>query len=332
MKAAVVERPRIIVVKDVPKPMCDDYSIIVKVCKAAICNHSDVALWEGKWPPVKDFWEPSDYPFILGHEFSGEIVEIGAKVKEIYPELKLGDRICEWTWCGGFAEYVRIDVRKVCIAKLPENISYEEGALLELAGGSTMVCAYDCFRPAYRVLIMGCGPAGLCLIQHAKNLRAEVAATDLYDSRLKLARKLGASAVYNASEYGPAELAEVIKRDFGEVDVVVDTAGAKSAVTTGIEALRYRGEYIIFAHPTGGVPVPFKRISEKKIIIRSFDASRERRIKLLALAAKQVSEGKLDLKSLISHRLPLAKVEEGLKLCKDKPSEVVKIVIDISKE
>ena len=94
--------------------------------------------------------------------------------------------------------------------------------------------------------------------------------------------------------------------------------------------MKFKGEYIIFAHPTGGVPIPFKRISEKKIVIRSFDASREKRIKLLALAAKQVSEKRLDLKSLISHRLPLAKIEEGLRLCRDKPSEVVKIVIDIS--
>jgi len=110
VKAAVVERPGVIVVKDVPRPKLEsDYDIIVRVRKASICRHPDYELWQGLRPPAKGGWEPADYPFILGHEFSGEIVEMGSKVKEIYPELKVGDRICEWSWCEGFAEYVRIE-------------------------------------------------------------------------------------------------------------------------------------------------------------------------------------------------------------------------------
>ncbi len=55
------------------------------------CRHPDYELSQGLRLPMKGGWEPTNYPFILGHEFSGEIVEMGSKVKEIYPELKVGD-------------------------------------------------------------------------------------------------------------------------------------------------------------------------------------------------------------------------------------------------
>jgi D-arabinose 1-dehydrogenase-like Zn-dependent alcohol dehydrogenase len=96
MKAAVVEKPGVIVVKDVPKPKLEsDYDVIIKVRKAAICRHPDYELFQGIRSPVRAGWEPTNYPFILGHEFSGEIVEMGSKVNEVYPKLKNGDRICE---------------------------------------------------------------------------------------------------------------------------------------------------------------------------------------------------------------------------------------------
>jgi 2-desacetyl-2-hydroxyethyl bacteriochlorophyllide A dehydrogenase len=335
VKAAVVERPRVIVVKDVPKPKLEsDYDIIVRVRKASICRHPDYELWQGLRPPAKGGWEPADYPFILGHEFSGEIVEMGSKVKEIYPELKVGDRICEWSWCEGFAEYVRIDTRQIAtLAPLPDNVSDEEGAVLELAGGSTICYAWAAVKPLDKVLVLGCGPAGLCIMQHAKNFGAEVVVgTDIYENRLRLARKLGADGAYNASEHDPDELGRLIKREFGAMDVVIDTAGSSKAVFTGTEALKPGGPFYIFAHVSEHVTIPYMRVATK---LGHFghptnwpDDARVR--KLMKLAVKWVSEGKLDVKSMITHRFPLDKIAEALKFNWEKPEECIKVVVDVA--
>jgi threonine dehydrogenase-like Zn-dependent dehydrogenase len=190
---------------------------------------------------------------------------MGSKVKEIYPELKVGDRICEWSWCEGFAEYVRIDTRQIAtLAPLPGNVSDEEGAVLELAGGSTIVYAWAAVKPLDKVLVLGCGPAGLCIIQHAKNFGAEaVVATDIYENRLRLAKKLGADGAYNASEHDPDELGRLIKREFGAMDVVIDTAGSSKAVFTGTEALKPGGPFYIFAHVSEHVTIPYMRVATK---------------------------------------------------------------------
>jgi len=335
MKAAVVEKPGVVVVRDVPKPeLEDDYDIIVKVRKASICRHPDYELSRGLRPPVKGGWQPTNYPFILGHEFSGEIVEMGSKVKEIYPELEVGDRICEWCWCDGFAEFVRINVLQIAtIAPLPKNVSDEEGAVLELAGGSTIFFAWAAVKPLDKVLVLGCGPAGLCIIQHAKNFGADVVVgTDIYENRIKLARKVGADAAYNASEYDPDELGMLIKREFGEMDLVFDTAGASEAILTGIEALKPGGPFYTFAHVSEYVKIPYLRVATK---LGHFgkplnwpDRARKRR--LMRLAVKWVSEGRLDVKSMISHHFPLDRVDEALSLNWERPQDYIKVVIDIA--
>jgi 2-desacetyl-2-hydroxyethyl bacteriochlorophyllide A dehydrogenase len=335
MKAAVVEKPGVLVVRDVPKPKLEsDYDIIVRVRKASICRHPDYELSQGLRPPVKGGWESSNYPFILGHEFSGEVVEMGSKVREIYPELKVGDRICEWSWCDGFAEFVKIDVRRIAtIAPLPDNVSDEEGAVLELAGGSTICFAWAGVKPLDKVLVLGCGPAGLSIIQHAKNFGADVVVgTDVYENRIELARKVGADAAYNASKYDPDELGRLIKKEFGEMDLVFDTAGVSSAVFTGTEALKPGGPFYIFAHVSEHVKIPYLRVATK---LGHFGSpsnwpDRARVRKLMRLAVKWVSEGRLDVKSMITHHFPLDRVAEALKLNWEKPQDYIKVVIDIA--
>jgi len=335
MKAAVVKRPGVIVVEDMPKPKLEnDYELIVKVHKAAICRHPDYELWQGLRSPVKGCWEPTNYPFILGHEFSGEIVEIGSKVNEIYPDLTIGSRICEWTWCEGFAEYVKIDAQRIAtLASLPKSISDDEGAVLELAGGSTIFFTWATVSPLDRVLILGCGPAGLCIIQHAKNFGAEiVVATDLYNNRLKVAKKIGADAVYNASEYDPSELGMLIKKEFGEMDLVIDTAGSSKAVFTGIEALKPGGSFYIFAHVSKPVEIPYFQVATK---VSHFGPptrwpDRIRMRKLMRLAVKWISEGRLDIRSWITHHFPLNEIEKALKFNWERPQECIKVVIDIA--
>lgn len=336
MKAALVEKPGVLKVKEVKDPKIEnEYELIVRVHKAAICRHPDYELWMGLRPPVKDGWSSADYPFITGHEFSGEIVEMGSKVREIFPDVNVGDRICEWTWCEGFAEYVKIDVRHIStIAPLPDNVSDEEGAVLELAGGSTIFFAWSIVRPLDRVLVLGCGPAGLCLIQHAKNFGAEVVvATDVYKNRIELAKKLGADAVYDASNRNPEELGGLIGREWGPIDVVIDTAGTSGAVFTGVEALKPGGTFYIFAHVSESLKIPYFKVATKVSHFGPPETfpDRERMKKLMRLAVKWVSEGRLNLKSMITHHFPLERAEEALRFNWEHPEECIKVVIDIGR-
>jgi len=335
VRAAVVEKPGVVRVREVPDPKVEnEYELLVKVKRAAICRHPDYELWKGLRPPVKDGWAEADYPFILGHEFCGEVVEMGSKVKEVFPDVKVGDRICEWTWCEGFAEYVKIDVRRIAtIAPLPDNVSDEEGAVLELAGGSTIFFAWSIVRPLDRVLILGCGPAGICFIQHAKNFGAEaVVATEIYKNRIELAKKVGADAVYDASSYDPEELGRLIAREWGPIDVVIDTAGASEAVFTGVEALKPGGSFYIFAHVSEALKVPYFKVATKVSHFgppRIFP-DRERMKKLMRLAVRWVSEGKLNLKDMITHHFPLEKIEDALRFNWEHPEECVKVAIDVA--
>lgn len=334
MKVAVVEKPGVIKVREVPTPKVEnDYEMLIRIKRAAICRHPDYELWKGLRPPVKDGWAPAGYPFVLGHEFSGEVVEMGAKVREVFPDVRVGDRICEWTWCEGFAEYVKIDVRRIAtIAPLPDEVSDEEGAVLELAGGSTIFFAWSAIKPLDRVLVLGCGPAGLSIIQHAKNFGADaVVATEIHENRIRLAEKVGADAVYNASKYDPEELGRMIAREWGPIDVVIDTAGASGAVATGLEAVKPGGSFVIFAHVSEDLRIPYFKVATKVSHFGPPTAfpDRERMKKLMRLAVRWVSEGKLNLRDMITHHFPLEKIEEALRFNWEHPEECVKVVIDI---
>lgn len=324
MKAAVVKKPGVILVEEVTKPKCDEHSVLVRVHSVSICNNGDVEWWQGRWEPMG-----GQYPFILGHEFSGEIVEVGDKVTQ---DLRPGDRIAEWSWGQGMAEYVALDTRIIALAKIPDKISYEEGSLLEIAGGGTMQMVWSVgMKPSDRVLVLGCGPAGLCLVQHARNFGAEVVvATDLFSGRLDMAKKLGADACYVASDYEPEELAQQIKAEFGEMDVVFDAAGVNPALRTGLATIRRGGVYGVFAHPSE-LSVPLRMFSCTGVWMVGMLPwdNLEQLQRLLKLGVRYVAEGRLNLKDLITHRLPLEEVEQGLRLCEENPETTIKVVLEI---
>lgn len=324
MRAAVVEGPSQIVVREVPMPEeIGETSVLVRVRRATICNHSDVEWYRGRWAPPG-----GKYPFILGHEVSGDIVAVGKETKG----LKEGDRIAAWCPGSGFADYVVIDTTRVAVVPIPPEVSYEEGAILELAGGGTMQGMWASgMRPGDRVLVLGCGPAGLCFIQHAKNFGAEiVVATDIYPFRLQKAEELGADLTINVTDMTSQEVSRVILKQVGEIDVAFDAAGTQSALEAGIEATKFGGTIVLFAHPLE-VPIPIKTASCKGIRLQGMLGliSTSHIARLLKVAVRQVAEGRLNLKALITHRLPLERVEEGLHLVEESMNDTIKVVLTI---
>ena len=172
MKAAVLERVKSFRVKDIPKPVLNPDEILVKVNVCGICG-TDIKLYEGKYT--------ARTPVVLGHEYSGEVVEVGNGVKNI----KVGDRIvpdpnescgaCYWCrsakpcFCndlaaygvlrdGGFAEFTKLTERGA--HKIPEQLDYESASFTE-----PVSCAVHCIdratiKQGETVLIIGGGPMG----------------------------------------------------------------------------------------------------------------------------------------------------------------------------
>lgn len=221
MKAAVVhEFGKPLVIEEVPIPVPGDGQILVKVEACGVC-HTDLHAANGDWP-VKP-----NPPFIPGHEGVGYVVKVGPNVKHI----KEGDRVgvpwlysacghCEYcldaweTLClkqentgysvnGSFAEYVVADADYVGI--LPDNVGFVEIAPVLCAG----VTVYKGLKmtdtkPGDWVVISGIGGLGHMAVQYAKAMGLNVAAVDIDDAKLDLAKRLGASVTVNAAKTDPA--------------------------------------------------------------------------------------------------------------------------------
>ncbi len=218
------------------------------------------------------------YPTITGHEFSGEVVEIGNNVDDI----KVGERIAvaplipcgECEFCkkgnfalcetyeflgsrndGGFAEYVRVPKENVLI--LPEDLDYETAAGIEPASISYQAMSKTGIKVGDTVAVVGCGPIGQFAIQWAKIFGAsKVIAVDVLEDKLNLAKELGADIIINSKECNAVE--KVLEITNGGVEAVVETAGMKITEEQSVLMCRKLGKVVFL-----GISHDELRFSEK---------------------------------------------------------------------
>ena len=249
-------------IRDVKKPELpgDDW-VLIKVCGAGICG-TDVHVWQDKfmsWPPVT-----------LGHEFSGEIVEAGAKCRK----YKVGDRVvaepqikncgqCEfcrsgrthmcmekwtlgWRTDGSMAEYVAAP--EMFLHRIPEGVTYTLAALCE----PVAVAVYDIAEHGKInigdfVVVQGSGPIGILAAYMAKRLGADtVVLTGINASeycRFGVAKQLGADVIVNVQKENLLQKVEELTEGRG-ADVVIETSGAPPAITGCVELLKKGGRII----------------------------------------------------------------------------------------
>ncbi|CAN7586215.1 alcohol dehydrogenase AdhP [Pseudoxanthomonas sp. LjRoot143] len=269
MKAAVVRafgQPLVIEEVPVPRPAAGD--ILVKIEACGVC-HTDLHAAEGDWP-VKP-----NPPFIPGHEGVGHVVAVGAGVSHV----KEGDRVgipwlysacgyCEhclggWeTLCesqqntgysvnGGFAEYALANAGYV--GHLPKNIGFVEIAPILCAG----VTVYKGLKvtdtqPGDWVVISGIGGLGHMAVQYAKAMGLNVAAVDVDDSKLDLARRLGATVTVNAKTIDPVAY---LKKEIGGAHGALVTAVSPKAFEQAIGMVRRGGTVSLNGLPPGQFPL-----------------------------------------------------------------------------
>lgn len=339
MKVAMYYNNKDVRIEETDKPTAGPGEVLIKPHTVGICG-SDTMEW----------YRIQHAPLVLGHEVAGEIVQVGEGVTN----FKVGDRVCvthhvpcntcrycmdgHHTVCetlrttnfdpGGFAEYIRMPALNVDrgIFPIPDSMSYEEASFIEplatvvraqrLAGGT----------PGKNVLVIGSGNAGILHIQLAKAKGAGVIlATDIKSSRLEAAKQFGADHAINATEDVPARVKELTGRG---ADLVIVCVGAPPAVEQAIQSVDKGGTVVFFAvpHPDHAVPVNFNTLWKKEVTLQtSYGGPPED----MFTARDLLAAGRINVKDMISHRLPLDKTGEGFRLTAE--AEGLKVIIEPQK-
>lgn len=326
MKAGVYYNNKDVRVEDREKPSAGHGEILIKVDSCGICG-SDVLEW----------YRIKKAPLVLGHELAGEVVEIGNGVTEI----KAGDRVfathhvncgtCREcrngheTCCevfhtennftpGGFSQYLKVSGRSVNagVLKLPGNVSFEEATFIEPLGTVVRCLRASGLKKNDTVMVIGSGITGVLTVMASRVLGAgKVIASDINEYRLKAARAAGADSVFSAESDGAAEIK---KANAGRLaDRVILCAGALNAAKQAFDFVERGGSIVFFAVPKQGdnVPVDFTPLWRNDITIKtSYGAAPGDNKQALEL----IASGVMDVKKIITHRLPLSKIAEGFAL------------------
>jgi L-iditol 2-dehydrogenase len=312
---------------------------LVRIIASGICG-SDVMEW----------YRIDRAPLILGHEISGEIVEVGDGVERYKP----GDRVavahhvpcntCRYclsgnpTVCetlqktnydpGGFCEYVRLPAINVDrgVFLLPDEVSFEEATFVEPLACVLRGQRRANLRPGQSVLVIGSGISGLLHIQLAGALGAgRIAATDVSDYRLEAAKSLGADIVFKADEYTPELLREA--NDGSLADLVILCAGAVPAIEQALHSVERGGTVLFFATtaPDIATPVSFKDLFWRTDI--TLTTSYAGSPADYATALELIRARRLPVNEMISHRLSLEEAGTGFKLVAG-AKESLKVIIE----
>ncbi|WP_128926585.1 alcohol dehydrogenase AdhP [Bradyrhizobium guangxiense] len=283
MKAAIVKQfGKPLVIEDVPVPQPGPGEVLVKVKACGVC-HTDLHAASGDWPvkPVP--------PFIPGHEAAGIVAALGPGVKN----LKVGDAVgvawlhdacmsceyCETGWetlCehqhntgysvnGGFAEYVIASA--AFAARLPATIDFAAIAPILCAGVTTYKGLKETeAKPGEWVVISGVGGLGHVAIQYAKAMGLKVAAIDIAEDKLALARETGADLAVNALAAGAVD--KVLAATGGGAHGVLVTAVSTAAFAQALKMVRRKGTVSLVGLPPGEFPTPIFDVVLKRITVR----------------------------------------------------------------
>ncbi len=329
MKAAVFYKANEpLKVEEVEVPKIYFHEILVKVTACGVCNTDLHYIDHG----VPTFKQP---PMILGHEASGIVQDVGAQVKN----FKAGDRVlippvfsCGHCYncrigreniClnmimlgnnidGAYAEFVKVPA-KDC-QHLPEELPLEESCIIADAISTPYhaVTNRGQVRPGDSVVVLGCGGVGINVVQVAVAAGASVIAMDIVDSKLEMAKRLGAEHLINSSKkQDKAILKEVREMTDGGADVAIECIGNPKTIEMGPTLLRPGGRYIQVGFSPQAAPLNAGRLMFREIAImgslgcRPVDYPR---------IIEMVRTKKIQLQPVVTHRFRLEDINKALDL------------------
>lgn len=326
-------------VDDHPEPVVGPFDVLLEVGAVSVCG-TDREIFE--WTPSAEAFA-LDLPVVLGHEVSGTVIGVGDGVTRV----QVGDRVALETHVpcgrcflcltgeghnchdmrivamhldGAFAERVAVP-ESICYV-LPEGMSLEVGALLEPAGVAWHALQRSGMAIAGgSVLVSGCGPIGLLLVQLSLHLGAtEVIAIEPNAYRRGFAERLGATVF----EPGDAVLEHVRTRHARRrgVDVAFESSGVAAAYPTLLEAVRPEGAIVGIGHPSSPIELDMARyVNKKGITLRGVFG--RRLWDTWEGLGEVLASGRVDISWLISHRFPLGDLEPIIELLSGDANKVL---------
>ena len=351
MRAAVFEAPGRITLQERPIPECGPNDALVRVAMTTICG-TDVHILRGEYPVVPGR--------IVGHEPVGVIEALGSAVEgyEVGERVLVGaispcgtcffcqnnvEAQCsghrdEWEMIGGWrlgnsidgvqADYFRVPYAQANLAKIPDDLTDEQCVLLaDIASTGISAAESAEVRIGQTVAVFAQGPIGLCATAGARLKGASlIIGIDAIEKRLNLSREMGADEVIDFTQEDPVA---AIKRLTGGrgVDVAIEALGKPETFQWCLEATRPGGIVSSLGVYGGKLEIPVEPfvygIGDKRILTTLCPGGKERMRTLMEL----VRHGRLDLSKLITHRFPLAQIEEAYELFGNQRDGVVKVAI-----
>ena len=338
MLACLLDGSNKISLDEVPVPHLNRGDILVRMEASGICG-TDLEKMEGRLGPGG----------ILGHEVSGTITKVAADVRE----FNIGDRVIahhhvpcfhcyhcrrgDLTLCEefkksnidpcGFAEYFRVpnnNVTKGGLIKLPTDMSFEEGAMIE-----PTACCIRAIRAAHlagneNVLVVGLGPTGLTHVQLLRGRTSgKVIGTDIIDSRLRMGKKLGADETLNPTDQN---IPESVNRLTGTgVDLALVATGNERALDQAFSSVRKGGRIMMFGAPGQGARYPLdvsSLFARQLSMLSSYSCVEGEMHEAVSL----VISNRIDLETLITDRFSLTDVVRAFENARNSKT-VVKTMI-----
>jgi L-iditol 2-dehydrogenase len=341
LKALVHTKPYVLEYCDHPDPPLGEDDVLVRVRACGICG-SDVAGYTGKTgrriPPI-----------IMGHEAAGAVERMEKNVTGFAP----GDRVCfdstvycnqcpacrqglynrcmkrqvlgvsvpEFKRHGAFAEFVAVP-HWIC-AKLPENVSFVQAALLEPASIGMHAANRPPISQGSTAVVIGAGTIGLFILQAAKLRGATTIACDINDFRLDLARRIGADVCLNS---GKVDVKQEIQEHTGGrgADVVFEAVGYGETFRQAVSLARAGGHVVAVGNLQKEIEINLQELVSRELtFLGSYASSGEFRACIGLIA-----EGKIDVGPLISEVLPLSEGPGAFKRLLEGQEDLLKIVLE----
>lgn len=342
MKAVIKSRPDhgFEVRDDHPDPTVSSGDLLVRVGAASLCG-TDRELYE--WTPSAQAFRPT-LPVVLGHEGAGTVIDVGSDVRN----WQVGDRVAfeSHLYCGHchpcrtgsahtcpntrilgmhfdgvFAEAVAVP-QEICV-RVPADVPIETAALLESAGVAMHAIQRTGRGVAGKsILVNGCGPVGLAIIQLGVAMGAHVTAVEPNPFRRKTAADFGAEVAATSVE--AIEHTDPGTRSRGGFDAAFEVSGVAGVLPPMLDSLRHEATVISVGHPGHPVPVDVAgHINKRGITLRGVFGRRlwDTWEDLIPL----VDSGRIDLERLVTHRFPLDAVNEAVGLLTGEANKVLLI-------
>ncbi len=336
MRAAMLYGIQDLRVEDVVKPQISSGEALVRVKAATTCG-TDLKIFHRGY-----VGKVIKLPTIFGHEWAGDVVEVGEDVKWLEPGMRIraGNsapclkchmcqrgkyNLCEdmlWLW-GAYAQYIRVPSRTIRVntQRIPDGVTYEEAALTEPLACVLHGAEEVGIKLGDTVAIIGAGPIGLLHMLVARKLgAAKIIVSDLVDDRLALAKKLGADETINPKTEDPVQ--GILRCTRGKkADVVIEAIGLPSTWEQALRMVANGGKVLEF----GGCP-PGTRINVNAESLHYGEVTIMGAFHTTPLhfnkALKLISSGTLNVKPLITRKMSLEKIPEAFEMLTDSKSDL----------